>query len=111
MRDKKLTSIKSTTQATCPYSSLPRPPPDTPFAGPMFFPQKILPDDDQMDTLPLVKDQTPHTATPSPIPTSPTLSTPSTPSPHSRNRQTHSPHQEDPPTQHKPHDDAMSPTT
>jgi len=70
MKDKEPTSIKTIAQTTRPYPSTPRPPSTTPRVGPRYFPQNVLPDDDNME----------QTNNPLPDPPSPT-SSPGTPTP------------------------------
>ncbi|KAG1726278.1 uncharacterized protein EDB91DRAFT_1086840 [Suillus paluster] len=71
MRDKEPTSLKAISQTTRPYPSTPRPSSQTPRAGPRYFPQNVLPDDDSMEQPPNLLPDSP------PSPTSP----PNTPTP------------------------------
>jgi len=78
MKDTQPTSIKSSTQASRPYPGTPRPNPSTPRAGPRFFPQNVLQDDEDMGA-----DTSPHVISP-PSPHLQAPSSPVTPTPYAR---------------------------
>ncbi|KAG2082149.1 hypothetical protein BD769DRAFT_1683357 [Suillus cothurnatus] len=72
MKDTQPTSIKSSTQASHPYPGTPHPNLSTPHAGPRFFPQNVLQDDEDMgaDTSPhVISPPSPHLQVPSSLAT------------------------------------------
>ncbi|KAG1870489.1 hypothetical protein C8R48DRAFT_770940 [Suillus tomentosus] len=74
MKDKDLTSIKTLSQSTRPYPNTPRLASQPSRVGPKYFSSNILPDDDNMDDLPM-------TPIPDPLSPEPLQSPPDTPTP------------------------------
>ncbi|KAG2112267.1 uncharacterized protein F5147DRAFT_771328 [Suillus discolor] len=85
MRDKEITSIKSSSQASRPYPLPPHLPPGTPHSRPHFFSQDLLPEDDNMEPL-NDEDQSnsPNMTLTQPTPNTASPGTPETPTPAAR---------------------------